>query len=250
MQIDLGGQVSRTCKACGMDYVPSHVEDAALHREFHGLNIGGVDLGRGFLKEIGIVQQLGEGENIVLVDDKSGIAVRRKVTRVLDVVTKDLGAVEISEDRLWGYARKLKKTKQARKEECEGEAHFKAFLYCVGDKCVGLCLAERIHTASKVIGSESLEEKEKSGATRSSSILTETSTDAMLLGISRIWTSKSHRFNGIASLLLDCARGNFFYGIEIPKKMVAFSQPTESGGYLARRWYGERTGWHVYVDSE
>ena len=78
--------------------------------------------------------------------------------------------------------------------------------------------------------------------------MTEISPDIALLGISRIWTSKSHRRKGIASALLDCARGNFFYGVEVPKEIVAFSQPTESGGYLAEGWFGEKTGWHVYSE--
>ena len=233
-----------------MEYIPSHSEDAALHREFHKLNIGGVELGRGFVKEVGTVQRFGEGESIVLVDRTCSVAVRRKVARVLDVVTKDLGAVEIAEARLWGGLRKTKRSKQAPQEEDKENPQFKVFLYCVGDKCVGLCLVERIRTASKVIDSESLNSVPQSLPMRSSSILTERTKDAMLLGISRIWTSKSHRLKGIASLLLDCARGNFFYGIEVPKQIVAFSQPTESGGLLAERWYGKKIGWHVYTDSE
>lgn len=124
---------------------------------------------------------------------------------------------------------------------------YKAFMYCVGDKCVGLCLAERIHGASKIVGYEKGKARDTDAA-RSSSILTETSTEAVLLGISRIWTSKSHRRNGIATILLDAARTNFFYGIEIPKKMVAFSQPTDSGKRLGDEWYGARTGWHVYSE--
>ena len=250
MQIDLGGKLSRLCKGCGMDYVPCNAEDAALHKDFHRLNIDGVELGRGFVKEVKTVKRLGQGESIVLVDDKCSIAARRKVRKVLDVVTKDLGAVEITEDQLWGNFRKGRIRKQDSKVEEQGETCFKAFLYCDGDKCVGLCLAERIYTASKVIGPESAESARYLSSTRSSSILTETSTDAVLLGISRIWTSKSHRLKGIASTLLDCARDNFFYGIEVPKKMVAFSQPTESGGLLAERWYEEKTGWHVYECSE
>jgi len=36
--------------------------------------------------------------------------------------------------------------------------------------------------------------------------------------------------------------------VEVPKGMVAFSQPTESGARLAREWFGMQSGWSVYVD--
>ena len=134
------------------------------------------------------------------------------------------------------------------------EDRYKAFLYIVGDKCVGFCLAERIHNASRVLSpiksSSSQPTISTPAASRSSSISISTERDAALLGISRIWTSKSHRRKGVSSALLDCARGNFFYGIEIPKEMVAFSQPSESGGQLADSWYGKKTGWHVYAETE
>jgi len=32
----------------------------------------------------------------------------------------------------------------------------------------------------------------------------------------------------------------------VPKDLVAFSQPTDTGGQLAKRWFEAETGWHVY----
>ncbi|KAJ5110803.1 hypothetical protein N7532_001338 [Penicillium argentinense] len=32
MQIDLGNEVRKTCATCGMEYIPSNTEDAALHK--------------------------------------------------------------------------------------------------------------------------------------------------------------------------------------------------------------------------
>jgi len=85
---------------------------------------------------------------------------------------------------------------------------------------------------------------------KSSSISVSTTADIALLGISRVWVSKSHREQGLAIDLLDCARNNFFYGVEAPKDLVAFSQPTDSGGRLAERWFGSQAGWHVYRGHE
>ena len=262
MQIDLGGEIRKACKDCGMDYTPSNAEDAALHREFHSMNIGGVDMGRGFARDATVVGRVSDGEIISIVEGKSALGIRNKVKKALEIVNQELGAAQVEDADLWGKIPILsvedKKRREAKRRglragmtEQEKEDRFKVFLYLAKDKCIGLCLAERIHSASKVVGGSAVENAPKQGPTvtaRSSSITTETSPDLALLGISRIWTSKSHRRKGIASALLDCARGNFFYGIEVPKEMVAFSQPTESGGYLAEGWFEEKTGWHVYAE--
>ena len=257
MQIDLGGGVNKTCKDCGMEYVPSNQEDAALHKEFHNMNMGGVDLGRGFMKEQEPVERYGPGETVIVVDAKSSLATRRKTMKVLDVVRSDLGATEITEEMLWRTKGRTDMTitkgkNVEQKPDLEEDVQYKAMMYMAGDKCVGLCLAERISLASKVVGSDEATPTAITSTInlQSSSIRAELSTDPMLIGISRVWTSKAHRRKGIATTLLDSARLNFFYGIEVPKKMVAFSQPTDSGGQLARKWYEAETGWHVYTHSD
>jgi N-acetyltransferase len=110
-------------------------------------------------------------------------------------------------------------------------------------------------------------------------------TTPAVLGISRIWTSASHRHQKIARRLLDVAyvadnvqvaertsvdaeirpqpdmqNGNHeqlkaqtsHVMPPVPKLEnfdgVAFSQPTETGTRLARKWFGKTFGWKVYVD--
>jgi len=106
------------------------------------------------------------------------------------------------------------------------------------------------------------------------------------IGISRIWTAPTHRKQDIATMLLDTAvldheqrvercqamekepgTGLSVKGDGLPapvkvtldnkmvllktlrgKEAVAFSQPTEAGARLARRWFGKLYGWSVYVD--
>lgn len=262
MQIDLGGEIGRTCKGCGMDYIPSNAEDAVLHREFHSMNTAGIDMGRGFSKDPAAiaVSRFGEGEQVVVVEAKSALGIRNKVKKALEVVNRELGAVGIADADLWGTMPPIESDDQKKGERKralrtgkpeEHEGRFKVFLYLSGDKCIGLGLAERIRSASKVLDSAggTRPVPENGAVARSSSILTETSQNLALLGISRIWTLKSHRRKGIASALLECASNHFFYGIEVPKELVAFSQPTESGGLLAEDWFGERTGWHVYAEK-
>lgn len=260
MQIDLGGEVRKTCRICGMEYIPSNKEDAALHKDFHAMNLSGVDLGKPFLKDEGVkrisLEGRSEGETIVVVGRRNALGVRNKIKRVLEVVNTELSAADIQDDQLWGGlppnafnpSKRVIETRNAKSDDPDKRRdRFKAFIYLVGDKCVGFCLAENIVTAYQVIDSQADHEITKviSNA-RSSSITASTTADAALLGISRIWVSKSHRGQGIAIELLDYARNNFFYGMEVPKDLVAFSQPTDSGGQLAKRWFRTETGWHVY----
>lgn len=268
MQIDLGGEVQKRCKACGMEYIPSNKEDAALHREFHTMNLAGVDVGKNFLskKDGGLKRAyprekrwLNEGEEMVMVDRRSPLSARNKVKKVLEVANAELGSADLSDEELWAplppVADQATQTRGRKKKGHEaadkaGE-RFKAFLHLEGEKCIGFCLAEKIGSANRVVdpNADSDQQAEGEPIVRSSSISVSAEVDVVLLGIARIWTSKSHRGRGVATDLLETARGNFFYGLEVSKDLVAFSQPTESGGKLAERWFGRKSGWHVYGEQ-
>ncbi|MCJ1461878.1 N-acetyltransferase O1 (Establishment of cohesion protein 1) [Pseudocyphellaria aurata] len=267
MQIDLGGEVRRTCPTCGMEYIPSNKEDAALHKEFHGINVGGVDLGKGFLKDPCLTNvpssraSLRDGETIVAVDRRSSESAKNKARKVLAVVNTELSAAEVDDEQLWEGIEssapapkiRLRKKRKANRGAADNKGdRFKVFLYLDGDKCVGFCLAEKISSACRVVKSKAGEKNSERllSSPKSSSISYSPTPDVALLGISRIWTSKSYRGRGIAIDLLDCVRGNFFYGMEVPKDLVAFSQPTESGGRLATRWYQAESGWLVYTEGQ
>lgn len=262
MQIDLGGEVRKTCRLCGMEYIPSVKEDTALHSKYCAMNVGGIDMGKAFLKD-GTVKRVrserascNERDMVVAVDRKSATAARNKTKKVLEVVNAELSSADIEDEHLWGALDPEKKVIETRKGSGEGldkrGDRFKAFLYLVDDKCVGFCLAEKISSAFSVVRSEAEEGQQSEVLTtsKSSSFSVATTADIALLGISRIWVSESHRGSGLALDLLGCARSNFFYGVEAPKNLVAFSQPTESGGQLAERWFEAETGWHIYRGDE
>ena len=262
MQIDLGGGVRKTCRTCGMEYIPSVKEDAALHSKYCAMNVGGVDMGKPFLKDDSVrrirSERTGGSERdmVVTVDRKSALAARNRVKKVLEVVNAELSSADIEDEHLWGALDTDKKVIETRRRGGEGPDkrgdRFKAFLYMVDDKCVGFCLAEKISSALPVVRSKAGQDQDNRAlaSSKSSSISVSPSADVALLGISRIWVSKSHRGRGLAVDLLECARTNFFYGVEAPKNLVAFSQPTESGGRLAERWFEAETGWHVYRGDE
>ncbi|KAF2838599.1 hypothetical protein M501DRAFT_1016692 [Patellaria atrata CBS 101060] len=264
MRIDLGGEIRKTCKVCSMEYIPSTAEDAALHKKFHAMNVGGIDLTKPFVDQIRTskIWSGDDGAFVIAVSRKDTQASRNKVRKILEVVNKELGAVDIEDDKLWSQISAMadcNKTKRNVQRDrgtnsdlkipCPRYDRFKAYLYIQGGKCTGLCLAERISKARRVLESkENTAVEYGSTDTISSSISASNGAVTSMLGISRIWTSSSHRRKGIANILLDCAAANFLYGMRIPKDMIAFSQPTESGGKLAQKWFGKKSGWHVYVD--
>ncbi|CAN9106853.1 unnamed protein product [Alternaria alternata] len=264
MQLDLASETRKTCKTCGMQYIPSHAEDAALHKKFHAMNLGGVDFTKPVVERFRKNQiWSGEGGFIAVVGRKDTLALRNRASDVLKVVNTELAAVPISDDELWGQTnrtvcaeateRRTASSKQQSSVKSEANVplvdRFKIYLYIRGNKCVGACLAERIWEAYRVLNSTSLEQEDgDAGVSQSSCISISTDSDPVTLGISRIWTSNQHRKNGIATRLLDSVRSDFLYGLNVDKAKVAFSQPTESGGNLARKWFGCQAGWHVYVD--
>ena len=271
MQLDLAAAQRKTC-SCGMEYIPSNASDAALHKKFHAVNAGGVDCTRGTIKQLRekLVWSGGEeGAFIACVGRRDALALRRKASEVLAVVNTELAAVPIEDGELWGQMTLAKGDGEV--ERCD---RFKVYLYVRGQKCVGACLAERVCEAYAVLAqdrdrdkadkdkekekADSLQEQEQeqeqkqvpaaSSPHSSSSISVSTTPAAALLGISRIWVSKQFRKKGLARTLLDCARGHFTYGLTVDKRQVAFSQPTESGGKLARRYFGCEAGWLVYME--
>ena len=272
MQIDLGGEMRTACRSCGMEYIPSNAQDAALHKEFHTANLGGVDVGKAFLKShaSGIVwesakdgaHQEGRAHGLVIViDRKSSLAEKNKARRILKVVNLELSAAKIEDKRLWSQEilpvngamkhcqdETLPLAGEERKSCCD---RFKVYLFVSEGRCIGLCLAENISMAYEVSDQNSNADGNmpKPAMSNSSSVSISGKTIPAILGISRIWTSASHRRKGVARALLNAARESFIYGVQIPKDMVAFSQPTESGGRLARTWFGDTQKWHVYIET-
>lgn len=275
MQIDLGGEIRTACKACGMEYIPSNAQDAAVHKVFHVANVGGVDVGKAFVKRSAAsvvwdsstdatVREGGAQGLVMVVNRRSSRAEKNKARRILKVVNVELSAVDIEDERLWSQTvvsntagtagdclDKPVPTPAGEERTKSCGDRFKVYLFVSGEKCIGLCLAERISKAYEVEsqGDDANTDQSVLAASKSSSVSINPNSKQAVLGISRIWTSVSHRRKGVAAALLDAARGNFIYGAQIPKDMVAFSQPTESGGLLAQKWFQDARRWHVYVEK-
>lgn len=290
--LDLGQPlVPITCPQCQMSYTPSLPEDTQLHNMYHNRHSSGIEMGKPFLKSAmrWCYQVPHIPGSVVVVDRKIALPGRRAVQKVLEIVNKELGSVDIKEEELWSQ-RVLEGEKEddPHSRKCD---RYKAFLHIIDDKCVGICLAERISKAHRVLPGETatsetipLNDHLKAAAAgpatpaptgtaheesteiapkpqiptpvasptasfSSSSINISEETYPAVVGVSRIWTSRAFRHKGIANNLLECVMSQFIYGMEIEPQQVAFSQPTESGAGLARAWFGEPDGWAVYREE-
>lgn len=258
------------CPQCQMSYTPSVAEDDKLHSMYHNRHKEGIELDKAFMKSA--MKWCYEVPNIpgsvVVVDRKISLPARRTVQKVLEVVNRELGSVDIAEADLWGQKTLEGESNDAKKSDC-----YKVFLHVLNGKCVAVCLAERISKAFKVKSATlSSNDKDERGTAmlnrEDSALLTPTSSSAaqnqfpssadlrlendstnVVVGVSRIWTSKTFRKKGIANNLLDCVVTQFIYGLDIEKEEVAFSQPTDMGAALARAWFGTETGWCVYQET-
>lgn len=267
-----------------MEYVPSSLEDSELHRKYHSQNADGIFVGKDFLKKAegwrGIEWTGKDGHDRVasISRDRKCQSGRQYITPILNMVQSELGAVDITYNLLWSLCNASLHPDHCHDDQTSevsdraaSSGRYKVYLYIHDTRCIGLCLAERVAKAYKVVGeretvSDSADIKDEDettlrkkqrigqeqgpGETEQDSPLTisETLYDNVM-GISRIWVSSGYRKKGIASILLDCAAKTFREEGSTPKNLVAFSQPTQSGAQLARQWFGKAKGWHVYADS-
>jgi N-acetyltransferase len=288
-----------------MEYIASSAEDRRLHDKYHKQNTEGYDVGKAFVQRArpySTFEGLRPGDTICALDCLDDFARKRRGQDALEVVQRELGAVEIPERAVWDAGRYNLPT----------QPDYKAYLYVRGTKCIGVLLVQKIKEAYRVVepvassvhsetrpqedhngrGSarHALEARQQAEAERLQELakqplqLSEDSTPAVL-GISRIWSSPTHRHQNIAMTLLDTAfkahneradqhaasKAELEADPKLPiqnalalwaridtqapaikrlesKEDVAFSQPTEAGTRLARRWFGKMFGWGVYVD--
>lgn len=281
--LDLGqSMLPKTCPQCQMSYTPNVPEDVTLHDMYHNRNKSGIDMGKPFLKSA--MKWCYEVPHIpgsvVVVDRKISIPARRAVQKVLEIINKELGSVNISEEDLWSQRIPGGGTEGVEEEgnDTKKADRYKVFMHIIDGRCVAVCLVERITKAYRTLPisqANSNTEAQKSPepvssatneaniykqllkdntkvANPSSSISISDTPVPAVAGISRIWTSEQFRRKGIANNLLECVLSQFIYGYEMEKSETAFSQPTESGANLARAWFGDEEGnggWGVYVEE-
>ena len=227
MQISLGQEVQKRCKTCGMEYVASSTEDRKLHDKYHKQNTEGYDVGKDFVRRArsgstyaGVV----EGDWVCAVNDWDTATRKRRALAALEIVQRELGAVEIREEDLWGNV--------------GGQTKYVAYMYVRGTKCVAFLLVQEIREAFRVEdpvapittntkpdAASASREKDRTATSslaalrarkraaanqpiaqpQNHPLTLSTTTRPASLGISRIWTSPLHRKHSLATTLLNTA---------------------------------------------
>lgn len=222
-----------------MQYIASSSEDRQLHDKFHKRHTEGVEVGVTFVENAptGSGRRVYDGvtgrtaDKIVMVDCFDKKPRRRKGQEVLEIVQRDLGAVDIVEAEVWDVPKDGK------------EPRFGSFMYVREGKCFGFLLVERISEAFEVlplklppdeparyasipdkptvkaktsalaalqarkVAAETVRAQKQAlleAAAKKPLVLSQTRSSAAL-GICRIWTLPPQRGQGIAIALLDTA---------------------------------------------
>jgi N-acetyltransferase len=218
-----------------MTYTMSEKKDVTLHLKFHAQKVGNAHkMPSSFLKSITrnlVWKDTSRGEMIVRLTRRDETQKRKIAEKVLDTVAEELGAVRLSTANLWSRD----------DSKCD---KYQVLLFLKDDVCVGVLLAERILNARRVTSEAPPVDHDENST--DPAIAATTDFFPASIGISRIWTSNAARRSGIAIRLLDTVTLTFQALVPVRKDQTAFSQPTEMGARLARKWFGREMGWLVY----
>ncbi|XP_013418399.1 N-acetyltransferase ESCO1-like [Lingula anatina] len=170
---------------------------------------------RGWKKER-IVQGFYDGSRIIAVVEDDPKYALRKLDEIQQIVDDELGFQE----NLYNIQKR------------------KTYLYISCDKqIVGLCVTEEISHGYRVLP-DSQTSSEHSDRQRAWCCSTEK--QPACCGINRIWVSRKHRGQGIATKLIDCIRRNFTLGYTLNTDDIAFSDPTPDGKLFATKYTGTK----------
>ncbi|KAK4700437.1 N-acetyltransferase, partial [Phenoliferia sp. Uapishka_3] len=263
---ETAGHSTLSCAVCNLSYARTP-EDLALHEKHHKRVVGGCDWLAVDGKDVTILEDSVDwgthgGGKVLMVDATTTGALGRKIKEILATIDTELSSTSLSTTQL---------------------ADCKLFLFLTpGRKVIACAVVQRIESAFQVLPSTSSSSPPLPSSSPSStnprSLLRfgepssavfcsfvqisrfpyacladpsktfRSELHPTLLGVQRIWTSSTHRRQGLASRLLDFAAKRFIYGCPVDRKTgVAFSQPTCAGMRLAREWTGTEC-FRVFVD--
>lgn len=202
--LSFGIDERKQCTECGMSYLKNVKSDLKAHEKYHQRCLNGRDWSQNW------------GEKIVQVDSNSYIcsvnsknSLESKATlELLEIVNHDLNAPDDNE--FW----------------LKGDYFGKVFVYVQDKKAIGVVSVECIQRGKwfsvddgKVVSDIDVE---------------------LLAGISRIYVCKNYRRSGIALRLLEVAQKHLIYGLFVPRNKFGWSQPSFSGGKLAKQFNGAK----------
>jgi N-acetyltransferase len=203
------------CKSCGMFYSPVVRNDLMEHEKFHARRTRTLRFARSSWKKVDIVLKGLEG-TVYRVYANDPKYMTNKVDDICKLVDGELGIADPNGLRSSSWRQ--------------------AFIYVPDSRSpevAGICLVESITKGYRML---------RDGCV---------STDAeeAEVGINRIWVAPKQRRCGIATMLLNAVKNNYFMGQSLSASLLAFSDPTEQGAALASRYFG-RSDFLTYSANE
>lgn len=188
---------TKQCGTCGMVYTLRDEDDELLHVQFHNGSLSAIKF-NGWKNER-VVREYIDGRVLMILPEDAKY-VTKKLTQVMDVMNVDLGFTDCSVlDR-----------------------KFKAFLFVSYKKIIGCIIAEEIDKGFRI----NVEDGKQA-------LCCSTESEPAFCGINRVWTCVAYRRKRIATRLLECVCGHYYYGHVLTPSQVAFSDPTPVGIKLA-----------------
>lgn len=218
---------TKTCLACGMSFYKYISKDQELHEKYHKQYVHGLSWVTGSsnrtLLEQTILPKKQKGAHlnrnkavVKIIDINRHLESQvRKVHKVLKMVNLELNAAEGSTD--WS------------RPQDTTNIRANAFVALIDNKVVGIVTTEPITDP---------ERQARWMVFKTQTIVPNQVNHRAKLGISRIWVAPVWRRYRIAQRLLAVTLDNSIYGVSMNKRDIAFSQPSTSGGALAKSFNG------------
>lgn len=200
--LSVGIDERKLCDDCGMSYLKNVKTDIKMHQKYHQKCLNGRDWNQSWGSRL---VNLNQNEYICCVNPKN-LPETKAALELLEIVNRDLNAPD--DNQFW----------------LKGEDHGKVFVWIWENKAVAVVSVERIKYGKwfsvddgKIVSALNVE---------------------LLAGINRIYVCKNHRRHGIALQLLEAVQEFLIYGMFIPRIKIGWSQPSFSGGKLAKTFNG------------
>eukprot|EP01083_Nonionella_stella_P035462 96745_1 len=258
LSLDIGQKHigTRSCLDCGMVYCQGQEDDERTHAKFHKMVSDGIPF-PGWKNE----RIAAEGDDwkvlVVHPDDPDGKCA--KTAQILNMVNTVLGMtgessycevkqkvfLYISNKRVGGcvVAESLKQAFQHIPLSDDQTEYRSRSPMKENDTCPNPCQCEESKESVNA-GCSGCSNPEVSADHRTqtmdirddSRLMCSTVPSPCVVGVRKIWVHGKARRRGVATKLVDQIRSHFIYGYVIPKKEVAFSQPTRMGKRFALRY--------------
>ncbi|ODV77537.1 N-acetyltransferase ECO1 [Suhomyces tanzawaensis NRRL Y-17324] len=223
-----GKALSTTCGECGMTYYYHIAKDTELHKKYHFSFVNGLVWPESMCGKV-------IGSFDIMVPVRKGKGLKSKVSkdavevRIVSVEKGNKRQILKTEQLLQMVNQELNAPQDPQSWKDELQEAGRAFLLVIDNRAIGICSTDpitnlEVQSRWMIHKTQQLVPKQVNRATR--------------VGISRIWVAPKWRRFGLAKNLLQIVLDHTFYGIKLKKAQVSFSQPSYSGGELAKSFNG------------